>query len=121
MDATCHAQQALAPLAEAVAASSTGRQNWLRSPVHAEFVGAQEMHTRISPPEAVDLNEGRAACLRRKATMPAPARQLQEPLPTSSVSRFIPSRSHGVRLPLLPLLGLLRLRADCEDYYYYDD
>eukprot|EP00973_Karenia_brevis_P061309 8526900-Karenia_brevis.AAC.1 len=42
---------ALAPLTQALAALSAGRQDWLCAPMHEELVGAQEVHTRIFSPE----------------------------------------------------------------------
>eukprot|EP00973_Karenia_brevis_P023929 3299379-Karenia_brevis.AAC.1 len=40
---------ALAPLTEAFAALSAGRQDWLCSPIHAELVRSRKMHTKSCP------------------------------------------------------------------------
>eukprot|EP00973_Karenia_brevis_P028725 3961589-Karenia_brevis.AAC.1 len=59
----------LAPFAETVTPLNTGRQYWLHLPVHAEFIRAQEVHTRVCPAEAVHIDE-RSATVARNETRP---------------------------------------------------
>eukprot|EP00973_Karenia_brevis_P070798 9841046-Karenia_brevis.AAC.1 len=57
----------LAPFAEALTTLRTGRQYWLHLPIHAEFIGAQEVDTRVFPSEAVHIDE-RSATIARNET-----------------------------------------------------